>query len=225
MKYLIADEIVELVFTTDTAIKQFDKFRTTLQDSTIHIDMNKVDDFNRTYNHLSKSQCELLFSMQLFFLQAINKDKLILHATTIVVDNKGYILIGKAGSGKSTMAHKWMKYFGNKAFILNDDRTIIGEQNGCLVGWMSPWSKLSNGNSFKAYEISGVALISQNQITTLMKNDIKETVNSILNEYPEQFRKTVKKFCELYLKGINTIDVKSNNIDLDIGEMYRMMSV
>ena len=57
----------------------------------------------------------------LYYLTVINND-IMIHASGVAYDGKGYLFTGISGKGKSTMAYLWDTY---GATVIHDDRLII----------------------------------------------------------------------------------------------------
>jgi len=53
------------------------------------------------------------------------------------IDGKGFLFVGKSGSGKSTTAKLWHRH--SQARVLNDDRIIVSRNNGEFFINSSPW--------------------------------------------------------------------------------------
>lgn len=224
MQYLIADERIS--FSTDSAVilDKFERFRLREEkEDCIRLEMDSLADFKEKYEHLTAHQCELLLSMQIFAKNVVCNNKLLLHAVTVIVDNYGYILAGKPGAGKSTMALQWLEHFGSRSYILNDDRTVVGIKDMQMAGWMTPWSKVSYGDPFKAYTIKAIAFISKSKDYNACIMDSEEAKNRIMDDYPVEYRNAAGKAAESFLGIIPVIKVRSNIADLDVEKMYRMM--
>ena len=78
--------------------------------------------------------------MLLYAFTTASRRTLLFHASVIVRGGKGYLFLGKSGTGKSTHAEQWMKAFAD-AERLNDDNPVVrvGE-NGRARVYGSPWS-------------------------------------------------------------------------------------
>ena len=48
-----------------------------------------------------------------------------LHSSCVVVDGAAYAFSADSGTGKSTHTALWLKHFGNRAYMLNDDKPAI----------------------------------------------------------------------------------------------------
>lgn len=71
---------------------------------------------------------------------SLKKGKILVHASAVELDGKGYLFLGESGTGKSTHARLWQENIKG-ARLLNDDSPIISinSENNILV-YGSPWS-------------------------------------------------------------------------------------
>ncbi len=77
--------------------------------------------------------------MLLFAFNTATLDTLEIHASVIRNDGRGYLFLGKSGTGKSTHSSLWLKYIPGSE-LLNDDNPIIRIVNGSAYVFGSPWS-------------------------------------------------------------------------------------
>jgi hypothetical protein len=61
----------------------------------------------------------------------------ILHACSIVIEDRGILFLGESGAGKSTLARLWNHE--NAVDILSDDRVIVRQQGGEFRVYGTPW--------------------------------------------------------------------------------------
>lgn len=78
--------------------------------------------------------------MLLFAFRTAGMKTLEMHSSVVVKDGKGYMFLGKSGTGKSTHSRQWLEHIPD-TFLLNDDNPIIrvGE-DGVVRVYGSPWS-------------------------------------------------------------------------------------
>ena len=78
--------------------------------------------------------------MLLYAFRTATLGTLELHASVIMNGGKGYLFLGKSGTGKSTHSRLWLDYIPGSE-LLNDDNPIIriGE-DGIVRVYGSPWS-------------------------------------------------------------------------------------
>ncbi len=77
--------------------------------------------------------------MLTFAFRTASEDTLEMHSSVIKKDGKGYMFLGKSGTGKSTHSSLWMKYIEG-CTLLNDDNPIIRIIDGKSYVFGSPWS-------------------------------------------------------------------------------------
>ena len=78
--------------------------------------------------------------MVLYAFRTAGMGTLEMHASVVVKDGKGYLFLGKSGTGKSTHSRQWLECFPD-AELLNDDNPVlrVGE-DGAVRVYGSPWS-------------------------------------------------------------------------------------
>ena len=77
--------------------------------------------------------------MLMFAFASADKGTLLVHASVIKNDGKGYLFLGKSGTGKSTHSSLWLKHIAGSE-LLNDDNPVVrvGDEGAIVYG--SPWS-------------------------------------------------------------------------------------
>lgn len=61
------------------------------------------------------------------------------HSSTVLYKGKGYMFLGKSGTGKSTHSQSWLRNFGG-CELMNDDNPIMRVIGGRVMVYGSPWS-------------------------------------------------------------------------------------
>jgi hypothetical protein len=77
--------------------------------------------------------------MLLFALSSSSHDTLLFHSSVIKYNGKGYMFLGKSGTGKSTHSQLWLKYIEGSE-LLNDDNPAVRLIEGEPWVFGSPWS-------------------------------------------------------------------------------------
>ena len=78
--------------------------------------------------------------MLMFAFATARKNTLLMHASVTVKDDKGYLFLGKSGTGKSTHSQLWIDNIEGCS-LLNDDNPIIRvTDKGEVRVYGSPWS-------------------------------------------------------------------------------------
>lgn len=69
---------------------------------------------------------------------------ILFHGSAIEMDGKAYIFTAKSGTGKSTHTRLWRKVFGERVRMINDDKPLIGIENGKITVYGTPWQGKHN---------------------------------------------------------------------------------
>ena len=78
--------------------------------------------------------------MLLFAFRTATLDTLEMHSSVVMKDGKGYMFLGKSGTGKSTHSRQWLEHIPDTE-LLNDDNPIIRVMpDGVARVFGSPWS-------------------------------------------------------------------------------------
>ncbi len=78
--------------------------------------------------------------MLLYAFSTCSKKTLLMHSSVTVHNGKGYMFLGKSGTGKSTHSSLWLKYIEG-THLVNDDNPIVRVmEDGSIHAFGSPWS-------------------------------------------------------------------------------------
>ena len=77
--------------------------------------------------------------MLMYAFAAADKGTLLVHSSVIKNKGKGYLFLGKSGTGKSTHSNLWLKHIEGSE-LLNDDNPIIRIYDDEILVFGSPWS-------------------------------------------------------------------------------------
>ena len=62
-----------------------------------------------------------------------------LHASVVMHGGRGFLFLGRSGTGKSTHSRLWMRYIPQTE-LLNDDNPVLRVLDSCIRVYGSPWS-------------------------------------------------------------------------------------
>ncbi|MDE6511162.1 MAG: hypothetical protein K2L00_03600, partial [Muribaculaceae bacterium] len=107
--------------------------------------------------------------MLLYTFASSRLDTLLVHASTVEYEEKGYLFLGKSGTGKSTHSRLWIENIPGTE-LLNDDNPIIRIIDGKVYVYGSPWSGKTNCYRNRRIRVGGIVRLQQasfNRITPL----------------------------------------------------------
>ena len=99
--------------------------------------------------------------MLMFAFATAQKHTLLMHSSVTVKDGKGYLFLGKSGTGKSTHSQLWINNIDG-CELLNDDNPILKvEDNGEVRVYGSPWSGKTPCYRNKNYPVGAIVDLHQ----------------------------------------------------------------
>ncbi len=108
---------------------------------------------------LSDEDCEYVLTGSIFYSQLLEYDGFMLHSSAVVVDGKAYLFSAHSGTGKSTHTNLWLQKFGNRAYILNDDKPALRLENGAWYAYGTPWSGKYDINTNARVPVAGICFL------------------------------------------------------------------
>lgn len=66
-------------------------------------------------------------------------DAFFFHCSSIAVDNQAVMFTAQSGTGKSTHRNLWLKVFGDRVTVINDDKPVIRKVDGVFYVYGTPW--------------------------------------------------------------------------------------
>ena len=65
---------------------------------------------------------------------------LLMHASVTMADGKGYLFLGKSGTGKSTHSGLWLRHIPNTELLNDDNPAVRIDDEGRALVYGTPWS-------------------------------------------------------------------------------------
>lgn len=138
--------------------------------------------FQARYPGISDNDAEYLCSGASFYRQLLDADGMMLHASAVVVDGKAYLFTADSGTGKSTHTQLWLKKFGERAYILNDDKPALRLEHGVWYAYGTPWSGKHDISVDARIPVGGVAVVERGELNEIFPFTGVEVIRVILSQ-------------------------------------------
>ncbi len=132
--------------------------------------------------YLSDEDCEYLCTGGSFYRQLLDFDGMLLHASAVVLDGWAYLFSAPSGTGKSTHTQLWLKAFGGRAVILNDDKPALRYENGLWYAFGTPWSGKTDQNVDMKVPLAGIAMLQRGETNEIEPFSGQEAIFAILEQ-------------------------------------------
>ena len=118
--------------------------------------------------------------MLLFAFSSARKGLLEMHASVVINGGKGYLFLGKSGTGKSTHSSLWLKHIPGTE-LLNDDNPILRLMpDGSARVYGSPWSGKTPCYKAKDVPVGAVVRIRQAPFNKIERLPIVQAYASLM---------------------------------------------
>jgi len=78
--------------------------------------------------------------MMMYAFAGATRHNLLIHSSVVRKNGRGYLFLGKSGTGKSTHSSLWLKYIPDTE-LLNDDNPVLRFGDDCIpMVYGTPWS-------------------------------------------------------------------------------------
>lgn len=186
------------------------------------------DQLQQTAPYLTVDECEYISSGSRFYKKLLQFDGMLLHASCVVVDDKAYLFSAGSGTGKSTHTKLWLKQFGDRAYILNDDKPALRLEDGIWYAYGTPWSGKHDINCNTRVPVAGIAVLERSSENTIEPLKGTAAITAILDQTVRPAHQISRiQILELLNKLMLQIPVWKLKCNMDPGAAivsYRAMS-
>ncbi len=125
---------------------------------------------------------EYMLSSAQFYKALWKHDGIMLHASAIAADGKGYLFSANSGTGKSTHTALWQKCFGTRVRYINDDKPALRQtQNGWFV-YGTPWSGKTALNNNIGVPLKAIAFLHRSAENVIAPMAAQESISAFLEQ-------------------------------------------
>lgn len=106
-------------------------------------------------------------------------DTLLMHGSALCMDDNGYLFTAPSGTGKSTHARLWRQVFGDRVWMIDDDKPLLQIKESEVIVWGSPWNgkhRLGRNASAPLRAVISLTRDSTNHIEPLETADAFEVI-------------------------------------------------
>lgn len=155
-------------------------------DIVIDVDEKRVLDAMKEHPELVQDDWEYMLTGSDFYTELLRFNGILLHSSCIVVDDKAYAFSADSGTGKSTHTQLWLKHFGSRAYMLNDDKPAIRLIDDKVYACGTPWSGKYDYSSPRVVELAGICFLERSEENWIKRAD---TGRAVFNIFSQTLRK------------------------------------
>ena len=125
---------------------------------------------------------EYMCTGAIFYRYLLDFGGLMLHSSAVVVDGKAYLFTADSGIGKSTHTKLLLEKFGDRAFILNDDKPALRLEDDGWFAYGTPWSGKHDISVNTRVPVAGIAVVERGAENRIEPFDGIQAVHAILKQ-------------------------------------------
>lgn len=129
-----------------------------------------------------QSELEHTNSCRQFYTELLRFDGMMLHSSCVVVDGYAYLFTATSGTGKSTHTKLWLERFGDRAYILNDDKPALRFEDGVWYAYGTPWSGKHDISRNVRVPVAGIAVLERGTDNEIAPFSGQEAISFIMNQ-------------------------------------------
>lgn len=132
---------------------------------------------------MGRDYAEYLATGASFYRQLVRFGGMMLHASCVVVDGRAYLFSAPCGTGKSTHVSLWLREFGDRAYILNDDKPALRFlPDGTLRVFGTPWCGKHGLSRNADAPLGGIAFLERAEENAIRPMSGKEAVYALMDQ-------------------------------------------
>lgn len=118
--------------------------------------------------------------MMMYAFASADKGTLLMHSSVVCNDEKGFLFLGKSGTGKSTHSQLWMKHIQGTE-LLNDDNPVVRVMGKEIRVYGSPWSGKTDCYRNEHATVGAFLQLQQAPYNHIRRQTTIETFTSLLS--------------------------------------------
>lgn len=112
----------------------------------------------------------------------IERGVLLFHGSAIAVDGEVYLFTARSGVGKSTHARLWRQRFGERAFMVNDDKPLLRFTEDGILVCGTPWDGKHHLSRNTMLPLRAVGVITRGEDNRVEELSLGEAYSLLLQQ-------------------------------------------
>lgn len=123
---------------------------------------------------------------------------MMIHASALSINGKGFLFSGRSGAGKSTHARMWRETFGDSVNMINDDKPLIRVMGETFWIYGTPVDGKHHLSSNTKAPLCGICFIRQGEENEIRKLSVSEALPKVMEQiYRNEDGTYMQKLLEL----------------------------
>jgi uncharacterized repeat protein (TIGR02543 family) len=133
----------------------------------------------RAYNNTQTLEIENFDYANRFNRAAIKYSTMLVHSSALIYDGGAYLFSGDSGVGKSTHTRLWLKAFGDKVHIMNDDKPVVKLYDDKAIAFGTPFDGASGIALNESYPLKAIIFVERGEENSVRIPENKEIIQKL----------------------------------------------
>lgn len=191
-----------------------EKYRIQEQEAPLMEVTSAWEQYRDRHPNLTDDEGHYLSTGNSFYRQLLYYDGLMLHSSAVVVDDVAYLFTADSGTGKSTHTSLWLKQFGARAYILNDDKPALRCEEGVWYAYGTPWSGKNDISEDRRVPLGGIALLKRGETNVIKPAKGIDAIHKMFKQvnHPKgkEYREKLLELLDRLLTDVPVWDLQCN---------------
>ncbi|MEE1016832.1 MAG: hypothetical protein U0L27_04070 [Ruminococcus sp.] len=183
MKYKIADLIVDYTAKYEDLEKLSEQFKYSGEkeaDITLAVPNKHLENLlSRSAKGTTIGGIENFAISSEFNREAIKYGVMLVHSSALIYNNEAYLFSADSGVGKSTHTKLWLKAFGDKVHIMNDDKPVVRLYDDHAQAYGTPFDGGSGIALNERYPLKAIIFVERGEENSVRIPDNKEIIQKL----------------------------------------------
>lgn len=128
-------------------------------------------------------------------------DVLLVHSSALCMDGQAYLFTAPSGTGKSTHAQLWRYTFGDRVWIINDDKPMLRVFQDHIIVYGTPWDGKHHLSKNASAPLEAIFNLSQSKYNHVEAMSKPEAFTTLLKQaYSSNNPDTMRRIMQLEAK-------------------------
>ena len=142
-----------------------------------------------------RDNTDFLYEARQFHTKILDYNAMMLHASAVAVDNNAYLFSAPSGTGKSTHTKLRLDKFGDRAFILNDDKPVIRIMDDGIFAYGTPWCGSTDIGRNAKVPLKAICFLERADTNWIKQMSLSDGMPIIMNMFYQTFRQLDRYDC------------------------------
>ena len=139
--------------------------------------------------------------------QLIQYDVLLMHGSALCMDGHGYIFTAMSGTGMSTHARLWREAFGERVWMVNDDKPMLKITETGVTVHGTPWNGKHHLSRNAAAPLKAIIALSRDDTNHIEPMSRADAFPVLMKQcFGSRDPATMARIIELERRLLNTVD-------------------